>query len=75
MLYTTNLVTPVIKHFTNNDHVIERISYSKDPLSIMLRAESVATRYEQEYGGCRTQVEQQRMVRALRNATAVRLAQ
>jgi hypothetical protein len=72
MLYTQN---PVIRHFTNNDTAIERISYSKDPLTIMLRAEAAAIRHEQEYGGCRTQAEQQRMIRTIRNETAVRAAQ
>jgi hypothetical protein len=71
MLYTSN---PVIQQYTNNDLAIERISYSKDPLSIMLRAEAAAIRHEDNYGGCRTKAEQQRMIRTIRNQTAVRLA-
>ncbi len=71
MLYTQN---PVIQQYTNNDHAIERSSHRSDPLTIMLRAEAAALRHEQEYGGCRTQAEQQRMVRTIRNETAVRIA-
>lgn len=71
MLYTSN---PVIREYSNNDRTIERISYSKDPLSLMLRAEASAIKHEADYGGCRTQAEQQRMIRTIRNETAVRLA-
>lgn len=72
MLYTSH---PVVREYTNNDHAIERGSYNRDPLTLMLRAESAAVRHEQEYGGCRTQAEQLRMIRTIRNETAVRMAQ
>jgi len=56
---------------SNND-IVERASFSKDPLTLLLRAERLAEEYVEKSGGCRTKAENVRAVRTLRNYIVAR---